>query len=94
MIPKENYIGFRTDLEDYFQWMTGVPATKKSFTPFILKRGGKMYAVWHWRKLFAMLKYEKDTVIMQVWPGHYSCDCFIFTLEDLRNYLTTNKIKL
>ena len=95
MIPKENYIGFRTDLEDYFQWMTGVPATKKSFTPFIFEKGGKMRTEWYWRKLLiVLLGTHEDTVIMQVWPGHYSCDCFIFTLKDLREYLTTNKIKI
>jgi hypothetical protein len=92
MISKENYIGFRTDLEDYFQWMTGVPPTKKAFTPFIYELYGKMVTTWYWRNLLLLL--SEETVIMQVWPGHFSCDCFIFTLEDLREYLTTNKIKL
>jgi hypothetical protein len=95
MIPKENYIGFRTDLEDYFKWVTGVPATKISFTPFIFERKGKMRAVFLWRKLITLLKdHEEDTIIMQVWPGHWKCDCFIFTLSELQDYLYINKIKL
>ncbi|MFA5934934.1 MAG: hypothetical protein WC827_03565 [Candidatus Paceibacterota bacterium] len=93
MISKENYIGFRTDLEDYFRWMTGVPETKKAFTPFIFRNGKNMYAERYWRHLFDFVPNE-DTIIMQVWPGHFSCDCFIFTLEDLRTYCKLNKIKL
>jgi len=93
MIPKENYIGFRTDLDDYFKWMTGVPEAKKSFTPFIYQKGNHMYARWHWRQLFDK-RVPEGTVFMQVWPGHFSCDCFVFTLEDLLEYLRKNKIEL
>jgi hypothetical protein len=92
MIPKENYIGFRTDLEDYFKWMTGVPPHRKSFTPFIYHTKRTVNTFWYWRRLFEFV--EEGSVIMQVWPGHYKCDCFIFTLEDLEDYCNTNKIKI
>lgn len=90
MIPKENYIGFRTDLEDYFKWMTGVSKSKKSFTPFVFEKKKKMLTCWHWRDLFDLIDDHDNTVIMQVWPGHFKCDCFIFTLEELQDYLYIN----
>lgn len=93
MIPKENYVGFRTDLEDYFKWVTGVPGNKKAFTPFVFQRGKRMFACWNWRALFDNVK-DDETIIMNVWPGHFRCDCFIFTLKDLQDYIQTNKIKL
>jgi hypothetical protein len=73
--------------------MTGVPPHKKSFTPFIYHTKRTINAFWYWRRLFD-LGLSDDTVIMNVWPGHYKCDCFIFTLEDLENYCNINKIEL
>jgi len=94
MKNKEKFIGFREDTEDYFKWCTGVDHRKPAFSPFIIIKNGCVYTEWYWRNL---LNGEYDfltdeDIIMQVWPGHWKCDCFIFTIGELREYVRKNLI--
>jgi len=77
---------FRTDFIELFRLYTFIiKITHAQSSPFIVVTPKKMEMFTHVTTLINS-KYNKNTVVLQSWPGSYKTDCFVFTLGDLRDY--------
>jgi len=87
MLKKKNKFkidksGFRKDLKDYFKHY--MFQYKKQISPFIIIEGNSIKRGTHTSDLKGL---KKDTVIFHTWPGKYKSDVFVYTIEEMLDWI-------